>query len=282
MSGLRANKGFVENRAYKKRFRHYKIRVHHKTRFALIFAIILIVVALSSSLAYSSLSSQINARENLADNYGATANHVVINEVYYDTVSGKDSGTGAEWVEIYNPTETRVDISGWRITDDPSFDASGEGYWEFPDNTFIDPGEYIVVTGDVVEFQKDFPSVTPDFDTVSGGSVPDVIKGGSFGLANTGDDVHLFDSSRNEVDAMWYGSGGDMGSNNAAPDVHPGHSLARYYNAEDTDNPSHDFYDESSPTPRAQNTQSIPELNAFFIFVVAAGIAVIVKLRNKK
>ena len=87
MSGLRANKGFVENRAYKKRFRHYKIRAY-KAKFVFIFAIILIVVALSSSLAYSSLSSQSNARENLADNYGATADHVVINEVYYDVKSG--------------------------------------------------------------------------------------------------------------------------------------------------------------------------------------------------
>jgi hypothetical protein len=40
--------------------------------------------------------------------------HVVINEV--DTnPSGDDSQSVSEWVELYNPTESDIDLSGWQI-----------------------------------------------------------------------------------------------------------------------------------------------------------------------
>ena len=40
--------------------------------------------------------------------------HVVINEV--DTnPDGNDSATISEWVELYNPTDSDVDLSGWEI-----------------------------------------------------------------------------------------------------------------------------------------------------------------------
>ncbi len=286
MSGLREDKGFVENRTYKKKFPRYKIRIaFHGTKFAFIFVIILIVIVLSSSWAYSSITSQRHTKENLSDNYDATANHVVINEVYYDVKSGY-SEPQCEWIELYNPASSDVDISGWILTDNPHFNTTRyEGYWVFPSDTKIPAGGYILIVHDATykgQFNKLFPGVTPDFDTNTSNSIPDVSVEGNLQLANTGDDIHLFDSSKNEIDVMWYGNGGDMGSTNAAKDVSEGYSLARYYNAEDTDNPSHDFYDEDTPTPRAQNTQSIPELNAFFIFVVAASIVVIVRLFKKK
>ena len=210
----------------------------------------------------------------------STADHIVINEVYYHPVNGKDSGRGAEWVEIYNPTNAPVNISGWKISDNPVPDGSNEGYWEFPQGTTINPGEYIVVTGDAAEFNKDFPDITPDFDTNFTNSIPDVTKGGSFSLADDGDDVHLFNSSGVEIDVMWYGNGGDLESTNAAPDVPAGHSIARYYNAEDTNNPSADFYDESPPTPKSQNGQPVPEFTAIFpIILILIATAIFLKRR---
>lgn len=44
-----------------------------------------------------------------AGNATALANHVVINEVMPNPISGP------QWVELYNPTAASVDISGWRI-----------------------------------------------------------------------------------------------------------------------------------------------------------------------
>ena len=40
------------------------------------------------------------------------ANHVVVNEIEMNP-SGTDAGN--EWVELYNPTSSSVDISGWKI-----------------------------------------------------------------------------------------------------------------------------------------------------------------------
>ena len=214
----------------------------------------------------------------------STVNHVVINEVYYDAPSGYDEPQ-CEWIELYNPTGNDVDISGWNISDDPLPNGNvTEGAWQFPQGTTITAGGYILVVNDATykgEFNSLFPGVTPDFDTNTSNSIPDVSKVGSLSLSNTGDDVHLFDSSQAEIDAMWYGNGGDMGSTNAAPDVSAGHSLARYYNAEDTDNPSSDFYDESSPTPKAQNTQAVPEFTVIFpILFVLVAIPILLKRRK--
>ena len=42
------------------------------------------------------------------------SDHVVINEVDTNPF-GDDSMTIAEWVELYNPTNSDVDLSGWEI-----------------------------------------------------------------------------------------------------------------------------------------------------------------------
>ncbi len=42
------------------------------------------------------------------------ANHVVINEVDINP-PGDDSASPSEWAELYNPTDSDVDIGGWEI-----------------------------------------------------------------------------------------------------------------------------------------------------------------------
>ncbi len=212
------------------------------------------------------------------------ATHVVINEVYYDAPTGYGEPQ-CEWIELYNPTSNDVDISGWNISDDPLPNGNvTEGAWQFPAGAIIPAYGYILVVNDATykgEFNSLFPGVTPDFDTNTSNSIPDMSVTGSLKLANSGDDVHLFNSYQTEIDAMWYGSGGDMGTTNAAPDVSAGHSLARYYNAEDTDKPTNDFYDEFSPTPKTQNNQVVPEFTAIspILFMLIA-IPIILKRRK--
>ncbi|MDF2425128.1 MAG: lamin tail domain-containing protein [Nitrosopumilus sp.] len=46
--------------------------------------------------------------------YAASADHIVINEVDINP-PGDDSKSVSEWVEIYNPTDSDVDLSGWKI-----------------------------------------------------------------------------------------------------------------------------------------------------------------------
>ena len=42
------------------------------------------------------------------------SDHVVINEVDTNPF-GDDSQSISEWVELYNPTDSDVDLSGWEI-----------------------------------------------------------------------------------------------------------------------------------------------------------------------
>ncbi len=46
--------------------------------------------------------------------YAASADHVVINEVDINP-PGDDSASISEWVELYNPTDSDIDIGGWGI-----------------------------------------------------------------------------------------------------------------------------------------------------------------------
>ena len=58
---------------------------------------------------------------------------VVFNEVHYNPVGIQENG---EWIELFNQMGIMTDVSGWRI--------DGIGY-TIPDNTFIDPGGYLVI-----------------------------------------------------------------------------------------------------------------------------------------
>ena len=47
----------------------------------------------------------------------------------------------SDWIEIYNPTSRRFDISGWYLTDDKNDLAK----WEFPDGIWLEPGQFLIV-----------------------------------------------------------------------------------------------------------------------------------------
>ena len=50
----------------------------------------------------------------------------------------KDS---SDWIEIYNPTDERFNISGWHLTDD----RNDLTKWEFPDGIWLEPGQFLIV-----------------------------------------------------------------------------------------------------------------------------------------
>ena len=274
MSPLSAKKGFVENKAYGE----ISVRIKSKRKYITLLVAGVILIGILGVAVYGGVFNHYG-KEN---NYRATADHVVINEVYYDAPSGYGEPQ-CEWIELYNPTDNEVDIAGWMISDDPAHDGSNEGVWTFPAGTTIPARGYLLIVNDATykgQFSSLFPGVTPDFDTNQSNSIPDVSTAGSLSLRNNGDDVHLYDSEGTEIDVMWYGSGGDVGSGNAAPDVSAGHSLARYYNAEDTDNPSADFYNENNPTPGAQNNLEIPEFTMMFPVIAIAIVGILVYRRK--
>src|SRR5438552_2410130 len=52
--------------------------------------------------------------------FAANASDVLINEVYYDVDSSHGAETANEWLEIYNNTDSSLDIAGWTLTDNNS------------------------------------------------------------------------------------------------------------------------------------------------------------------
>lgn len=100
---------------------------------------------------------------------------VVINEVHYNPAGTAETG---EWIELFNQMGIKTDISGWRL--------DGVGY-VFPEGTFIDPGEYLVV------------AKSPGAGQL--GPFPGTLK-------NSGETLRLINQGDRLMDELDYGDGG--------------------------------------------------------------------------
>lgn len=113
----------------------------------------------------------------------ALAQPVVINEIHYDPL---ENTIPEEFVELFNPAATTVDVSGWFFT--------GAMYYRLPAGTEIGPGEYLVVAQDpqtLTDLYGQLPVVGP-FDGR---------------LDNDGEEVVLRDGQGDIVDQVDYGAG---------------------------------------------------------------------------
>jgi hypothetical protein len=98
-------------------------------------------------------------------------NAISITELMFDPDSQNSSG---DWIEIHNSAQVPVNISNWKIKDSNHFNV-----FSFGENTFIEPGEFVVVASDVVAFEAAYPSVT------------NVVGSLNFSLGNDFDEVYL-------------------------------------------------------------------------------------------
>jgi hypothetical protein len=90
-------------------------------------------------------------------------------------------GTFPDWIELHNPTSSRLDLAGWSLTDD----ANPRKY-VFPAGASIEPGGYLVVWCDALT------------NTTSG------LHSG-FALARESGRLFLHDANTQRIDAMVYG-----------------------------------------------------------------------------
>lgn len=65
---------------------------------------------------------------------------ISITEIMYN-----NRGEDIEWIELFNTTDASIDLSGWYLTDDNSYPATGEGNCTIPAGTTLDPGEYLIL-----------------------------------------------------------------------------------------------------------------------------------------
>lgn len=118
-------------------------------------------------------------------------NGIVINEIMYDLPADTD---GAEFIELFNPSEQQIDLSGWRFSDGVEF--------EFPRGTLVKPGAFLVISADAKFFSVAHPDI-PVFGEYRGK------------LANEGERVRLVDAVGNLVNETDFRSGGRWPQNAA-------------------------------------------------------------------
>ncbi len=180
----------------------------------------------------------------------ATTNHPVINEVYYHVGTGKGKEPDNEWVEIYNPTDSPVDISGWKICDANACDT-------IPPSPSIPAKGFAVIT---------YKASTWDKWSIPSAAIKIVLNSAiGNGLANSGDRVILKDASDTVVDAMSYGNDTTYFE---LPLSGKGKSLARIIKGYDTDLAT-DWIINATPNPGTNPSEDGVETLIFGTFGVA-------------
>jgi hypothetical protein len=115
------------------------------------------------------------------------AAQIVITEMMIDPFAVDD--TKGEWFELYNAGESQVNLNGWRIED------QGSDSHTISDDVLIDPGQYIVLGRS---------SVTDSNDENYNGGVNVAYTYSAFPLANSEDEIILYDTFDNQIDSVTY------------------------------------------------------------------------------
>ncbi len=113
-----------------------------------------------------------------------TPGTVVINEINYNSSDDFDPD---DWIELHNPGETAINITGWAMKDDDN-----EHVFVIPEETILEPGEYIVLAKDLGQFIANFPNVN------------NVIGSFEFGLSGGGDQVRIYNTTGILTDSVEY------------------------------------------------------------------------------
>ncbi len=109
-------------------------------------------------------------------------NAIIFNEINYNS-----AGDAGDWVELYNRSDSLIDISGWIFKD------GNDGHiFEIPAKTSLQTHAYLVLSRDITKFKKRHPAVK------------NVIGNFGFGLSSSGDFVRLFQSDGVLVDHIEY------------------------------------------------------------------------------
>ncbi|MBN2410049.1 CotH kinase family protein [candidate division KSB1 bacterium] len=110
--------------------------------------------------------------------------NIFINEINYHSC---DIFNPKDWVELYNPSQKKIDLSGWIFIDNHE-----NGGFVLPEETYLEPDSYLVLCEDKKDFSTLFPEVTKvigDFD---------------FGLNNAGELIRLYNQYGVLVDSVAY------------------------------------------------------------------------------
>lgn len=117
-----------------------------------------------------------------SDDPAASIAPVRINEIL-----SRDDDTSIDWIELFNPTESTVDIGGWYLSDDSTFPQK----YRLPANTPLAAHGYLVLS-------------SKEFNSLPGSAT-------SFGLKSRGDRAALF-SANSQGELTGYSHGVSFGA----------------------------------------------------------------------
>jgi len=110
---------------------------------------------------------------------------LVINEINYKSA---DDFNTEDWVELYNPGTTGLNVSGWIFKDEDDTHI-----FEIPENTTISADGYLVLCNDTDAFSALFPGIT------------NIVGNMGFGLSGSGELIRIFDGEGLLIDSVEYG-----------------------------------------------------------------------------
>jgi len=99
---------------------------------------------------------------------------VIFTEINYRSHPKHDAG---DWVEIYNDESYEVDLGSWVFKD-----GDDQHVFEFPEQSYLGPGEYLVIAEDSSLFKTEYP----DIINITGPL--------GFGLSSEGEEIRLFNN----------------------------------------------------------------------------------------
>jgi hypothetical protein len=191
-----------------------------------------------------------------------SADHAVINEVSIDSVAGS-GGTDDDWVELYNPTDQAINLTGWSIQKTA---GTGSSLVKVPLSGSIPAGGYFLIVRDGAATAASLVSQA------------DVLASNSFSLSQN-NIVYLVSTTTtitnsadlNIVDFVGFGTVSFFEGSAAAPAIPETKSIARIPAGEDANQNSVDFQIQDTPTPTnaAASGSGTNDLGGTVLFTVA-------------
>jgi uncharacterized repeat protein (TIGR01451 family) len=139
---------------------------------------------------------------NIIDTVSPSAGKIIINEVLYNE-TGTATNINDEFIELYNPSSSPVDLSGLKLADghltaNDSDSTNGFSY-TFPNSTILQPGQYAVIW--IGDNNANHQATSAAFQAWLGVTPK---------LNNSGDDIWLYDNQNKIIDYIAYGGGSEV------------------------------------------------------------------------
>ncbi|MBI1978673.1 MAG: lamin tail domain-containing protein [Candidatus Aenigmarchaeota archaeon] len=172
-----------------------------------------------------------------------TTNQTAINETTHDHVTINEfttrgpNGSYDEFVELYNPTNSDIDMTGWKL----QYKSATGDTWQ----SKVGSG----MSGVIIS--KSFFLLASK--SYSLGATPDYFHTANWGISDTGGHLRIIDASGTTVDKVGWGNANEP-EGSAAPISEDGKSLGRISLTTDSDDNSNDFI-LTTPSPKNSANQ---------------------------